>query len=69
MSSSRSQVAAVIDRYADGGLILVQAASGLTPEHATARPGPGHWSIAELVAHLADADLVLADRMKRVIAE
>ena len=59
----------IIDRYADGGLILVQAAHGLTPEHTAARPGPGLWSIAELVAHLADADLVHADRMKRVIAE
>jgi len=59
----------VIDRYAEGGLLLAQAASGLTPEQARARPDPGAWSIAELVAHLLDADLVLADRMKRVIAE
>ncbi len=59
----------VIDRYAEGGPLLVQAASDLTPEQATARPGPGDWSPAELVAHLLDADLVLADRMKRIIAE
>lgn len=59
----------IIDRYADGGLILVQAAHGLTPERATAHPGPGAWSLAELVAHLADSDLVLAERMKRIIAE
>ena len=59
----------VIDRYAAGGPMLVYAASGLTPEQEMARPGPGAWSIAELVAHLLDADLVLADRMKRVIAE
>jgi uncharacterized damage-inducible protein DinB len=67
--SSRSQIDAVIDRYADGGFILAQAAAGLPAEHATARPGPGAWSLAELVAHLLDADLVLAERMKRVIAE
>ncbi len=59
----------IIDKYADGGLILVQAAHGLTPEHAQAHPGPGLWSLAELIAHLADSDLVHADRMKRVIAE
>lgn len=59
----------ILDRYADGGLILVQAASNLGPEHAAARPGPGAWSLAELVAHLVDSDLVMADRIKRVIAE
>ena len=59
----------LIDRYASGGAILAYAVAGLTPEQQTARPGPGAWSIAELAAHLLDADLVIADRMKRVIAE
>jgi uncharacterized damage-inducible protein DinB len=59
----------LIDRYAAGGPMLMYAASGLTPEQEMAHPGPGAWSIAQLTAHLLDADLVLADRMKRVIAE
>ena len=59
----------IIDRYADGGLILTQAAFGLTPEQTTDHPGPGDWSIAELVAHLVDSDLILSDRIKRVISE
>lgn len=59
----------LIDRYAAGGAILGYAIAGLTPDQETARPGPGAWSIAELTAHLLDADLVIADRMKRVIAE
>ena len=59
----------VIDRYALGPELLRYAAQGLTPEQEQARPGPGAWSIAELVAHLLDADLVLAERMKRLIAE
>ena len=64
-----SRIVSVIDRYTAGGTLLVYATSGLTREHETARVGPGTWSIAELVAHLLDSDLVLADRMKRVIAE
>jgi uncharacterized damage-inducible protein DinB len=60
---------AVIDRYAEGGPLLIQAASNLSTELAREHPIPGTWSIAEVVAHLLDADLVLADRMKRVIAE
>ncbi|WP_435021602.1 DinB family protein [Tundrisphaera sp. TA3] len=67
--SRTSQIAGVIGRFADGGPILVQAASGLTPEAASARPGPGAWSPAEVIAHIVDTDLVLADRMKRLIAE
>ena len=59
----------VIDRYSEGGPLLRYAVSGLTPEHETARPGPGAWSIAQLVAHLLDTDLVFAERIKRVIAE
>ncbi len=59
----------LIDRFAAGGVVLSYAASGLTPEQETARPGPGAWSVAELVAHMVDSDLVACDRMKRVIAE
>ncbi len=59
----------VIERYAAGGSLLAYAVQGLTSEQEKARPGPGAWSIAELAAHLADSDLVAADRMKRVIAE
>jgi uncharacterized damage-inducible protein DinB len=59
----------VIDRFADGGPLLVQAVAGLGPEQAGDHPIPGTWSIAELVAHLLDCDLVFADRMKRIIAE
>lgn len=65
--ASRSQP--LIDRYAAGGAILAYAVNALTREQETARPGPGTWSIAQLAAHLLDADLVLADRMKRVLAE
>jgi len=59
----------LIDRYALGGELLTYAAQGLSRELQIARPGPGAWSILEVVMHLADSDLVGADRMKRVIAE
>lgn len=59
----------LIARYEAGAELLAYAFQGLSPEHASARPGPGAWSLAELAAHMADSDLVGADRMKRVIAE
>jgi len=64
-----SALSAVLDRYALGSSVLAYALHELPEERAKARPGPGAWSIAELVAHLADSDLVMSDRMKRVIAE
>jgi uncharacterized damage-inducible protein DinB len=59
----------VLNRFADGGPLLAQAVAGLTPEQEQDHPIPGTWSIAELVVHLLDCDLVFADRMKRIIAE
>ena len=34
-----------------------------------AHPGPGDWSIQELVIHLADSDAIAIDRMKRILTE
>jgi uncharacterized damage-inducible protein DinB len=41
----------------------------MTPEQLRARPVPGKWSTLEVVCHLVDFDPIIADRMKRVIAE
>ncbi|HUE14054.1 MAG TPA: DinB family protein [Planctomycetaceae bacterium] len=48
---------------------LRQAVAGLSREELTARPGPGDWSILELVIHLADSDCIAIDRMKRMLTE
>jgi hypothetical protein len=58
-----------IDQYAAGGNQLRPAIAGLTRDDLLARPGPGAWSIHELVIHVVDSDFVGIDRMKRVIAE
>src|SRR5207248_8262834 len=34
-----------------------------------ARPGPGDWSIQELVIHVVDSDDIAIDRMKRILTE
>src|SRR5580700_7806669 len=59
----------MIDAYLAGPAALRKAVAGLSREQLLARPVPGKWSTLEVVCHLADFDPILADRMKRVIAE
>ena len=40
---------------------------GLTPKELKWKPEPGKWSIAEIVAHLADAEIVASWRMRSVL--
>jgi hypothetical protein len=61
--------ASLIDAYLSGPALLRQAVAGMTREQVLARPVAGKWSTLEVVCHLTDFDPILADRMKRVIAE
>src|SRR5262245_15302015 len=58
-----------IEDYVACSSKLRQAVAGLSREELTARPGPGKWSILELVLHLADSDCISIDRMKRMLTE
>jgi hypothetical protein len=46
---------------------LKKAINGLTPKQLQWKPEPGKWSIAEIAAHLADAEIVGSWRMRLVI--
>lgn len=48
---------------------LQKATRGLTPAQLKWRPEPAKWSIAEIIAHLADAEIVASWRMRSVIGE
>jgi hypothetical protein len=55
--------------YSAGPQKLRQAVHGLNREQLLARPITGKWSTLEVVCHLADFEPIMADRMKRIIAE
>ncbi len=59
----------LIDDYLAGPQLLRQAVAGMSPEQLLARPVRGKWSTLEVICHLADFEIVYADRIKRVIAE
>jgi hypothetical protein len=64
-----SRISLLTDRYAAGVDLLKRAVAGMTAEQLTARPVAGKWSTLEVVGHLADFEIVGADRLSAVIAE
>jgi hypothetical protein len=49
--------------------LLHQALCELTPEQIAAPHAPGKWSPCQIVAHLADCELVFSFRLRQTLAE
>lgn len=58
-----------ISDYSAGPELLRGAVEGMTNAQFDAAPIPGKWSTRQVLCHIADFEIVYADRMKRVIAE
>jgi uncharacterized damage-inducible protein DinB len=63
-----TKLADLIQSYLDGIATLRESVAGLTPAQARARPVPGRMSTLGVVCHLADFELVYAERVQRVLA-
>jgi hypothetical protein len=63
------RIDSLVTRYAGGPARLEAALAGLSPDEARFRPDPEHWSIHEIVVHLADTDLVAAARIRHLLGE
>jgi hypothetical protein len=59
----------LIEAYSRGAELLREAVRATPDTGWDATPIDGQWSIRQVVCHLADSEIVYADRMKRVIAE
>ena len=59
----------LIDAYLASARQLREGVAGLSAEQLKLRPIAGKWLTLEVICHLADFDIVYADRIKRVIAE
>ncbi|WP_153555724.1 DinB family protein [Roseimaritima sediminicola] len=58
-----------IEEYAAGPGLLREAVENLSADQLDAVPVPGKWSVRQAVCHIADFEIVYADRIKRVLAE
>ena len=58
-----------LERFRRGAEVLATVLTGAAGEEVDWSPAPGKWTIRQIVAHLADAELVYAHRLRVVIAE
>ncbi len=64
-----AELQALIVKYDEGPALLRESISGFSSIQLRTPAPPGVWSALQIVCHIADFELVYADRMKRVIAE
>ena len=64
-----SEIIELLERFRRGAELLAVATTGAAGPELDFVPAPGKWSIRQIVCHLADSEVVGADRFRRVIAE
>jgi hypothetical protein len=62
-------IATALERFRRGPELIAVVTTGVFGEEEDFVTAPGKWSIRQIVAHLADADLVGAHRFRQLIAE
>jgi hypothetical protein len=64
-----SEISELLERYRRGPELVATLMTGAAGAELDFRTAPGRWTLRQLVAHLADAELVASTRFRRVIAE
>lgn len=64
-----SDLTDLLERFRRGGELLAVVTTGAAGSELDFRPAPGKWSVRQIACHLADSEIVGADRFRRVIAE
>jgi uncharacterized damage-inducible protein DinB len=64
-----SDLPALLERFRRGPELLAAVLTGVYGEEEDFLTAPGKWSIRQIVAHLADAEMVGAHRFRQVVAE
>ena len=64
-----SEITDLLERFRRGAELVAAVTTGAAGAEWDYRPGPEKWSVRQIMCHLADCELVAADRFRRVIAE
>jgi hypothetical protein len=63
------EIPALLERFRRGPELLAVVLTGVFGDEEDFVTEPGKWSIRQIIAHLADAELVGAHRFRQVLAE
>ena len=64
-----SELADWLERFRRGAELVAVATTGAAGSMLDYHPGEGKWGVRTIVCHLADTELVLAMRLRQIIAE
>ena len=64
-----SELADLLERFRRGAELVAVATTGAAGPVLDFRPAEGKWGVRTIVCHLADTEIVLAMRLRQVIAE
>ena len=59
----------LLERFRRGPEVVAAVLTGAAGGELDFRPNAGRWSIRQIVCHLADSEVVAAERIRRIIAE
>jgi len=66
--TEKREIKGTLGRYKRGAEFIRASIKNLSSEKLHDHPISGKWSVAECICHIVDFEIVLADRMKRIIA-
>lgn len=69
MPLTAAERSAMIDRYAAGPGLIRDALAKVPPNALQWRPGPGRWTVHEIVVHCADSEANGALRIRYLVAQ
>jgi hypothetical protein len=64
-----SELSDLLERFRRGPELLAVTLTGVFGEEEDFLPAPGKWSIRQLIAHVADSEMVGAHRCRQMLAE
>jgi uncharacterized damage-inducible protein DinB len=64
-----SEISELMERFRRGPELMAVVLTGLGVEEQDYLTGPDKWSIRQIVAHVADSEVVTAHRLRQIVAE
>lgn len=64
-----SDIDDLLERFRRGPELVAALMTGAAGSELDFVPAPGKWSVRQIVAHLADSEMVMGDRFRRILAE